>query len=89
MKIIIGIFAIFALLGGWIGYLYSQQPKISINHEYAKFILLKGNYRSWTISYSDGLQYDGENWKNLWRWPQFHHVDVRAYQGAKIVAPKL
>jgi len=59
-------------------YILTQQPKISVNSECAKFMLLKGGYRSWTVYYSDGLllNTDGTT-TNLWRWPTFAYFDFR------------
>jgi len=61
-------------------YFFKENGRISINSEYAKLYLLKGGYRSWTISYNHGRQFqlDG-TWRNLWKWPTFHHVDVRKF----------
>ena len=64
---------------------HKKDGRISINSEYAKLYLLNEGYRSWTISYSHGhqIQSDG-TFKNLWKWPTFHHVDVRKlYQSNK------
>jgi hypothetical protein len=57
---------------------FAGDGHISINSEHTKIYLLKGGYRSWTIQYSHGhqLQPDG-TWKNLWKWPTFHHADIR------------
>ena len=52
--------------------------KVVINKEHIKIILLRGGYRSWTMSYSDGLQFQPDgSLKSLWRRPRFHHVDMR------------
>lgn len=82
------------LLAGWIeairiplvmvlflvGYCLTQQPKVSVNSEFAKLMLLRGGYRSWTIYYSDGLVLNPDGTTtNLWRFPHFAHVDVRNY----------
>jgi hypothetical protein len=62
----------------WLSYLLSQRPKVSLNSQSATLMLLRGGYRSWSISYSEGLQSQPDGtWKNLWRRPRFHHCDVR------------
>lgn len=38
----------------WIGYLLTQQPKLSLNSQQFGLMLLKGGYRSWFLSFSDG-----------------------------------
>lgn len=53
--------------------------KLCINNQHIKIIKTKGGYRSWTIEYSHGLMQKADGkWKNLWHWPTYHHVDVRA-----------
>jgi hypothetical protein len=80
-------FVMFVLLF-LVGYLSSQKPKISIDNECAKFMLLKGRYRSWSICYSDGLRLNPDGTTtNLWRWPTFHHVDVRDVAPPRRVDP--
>ena len=58
---------------GWMGF------RLSANTEWIKLYRTHGGYRSWTVSYSDGRQWDGTRWINLWRMPRFHHADVRMY----------
>lgn len=52
---------------------------LDCNQESIKVWCAQGGYRSWTISYSDGLMWDGRRWVSLWRRPQFHHVDMREF----------
>jgi hypothetical protein len=61
-----------------LAYCLTQHPKIAVNSEYAKLMLLRGGYRSWTIYWSDGLRLNPDGTTtNLWRWPTFAHADVR------------
>lgn len=70
------------------GYVASQKPKVWCNHQWAGIALLKGGYRSWTMSFCDGQAFlDGKVQpvvittngyrKGYFSWPQFSHVDTR------------
>lgn len=72
----------------WIGYLASQKPKISVNRQHAKLMLLKGGYRAWTLTFCDGETIIDGRWQSVvittngvragyYRWPRYSHVDVR------------
>lgn len=39
-------------------YILSQQPKLSLNSQQFGLMLLKGRYRSWFLSWSDGFYFD-------------------------------
>ena len=57
---------------------HSQGYQIAINSEWAKVYNTEGGYRSWTISYSHGRTWNkNKEMINLWKWPSFHHCDVR------------
>jgi len=52
----------------------------SINCEWIKIYNTHGGYRSWTVCYSHGQTWDAQgNRINLWKWPSFHHCDVRPF----------
>lgn len=67
----------------------SQQPKVWCNRQWAGVALLKGGYRSWTISFCDGFLGGIETQpvvvtatgyrKGYYHWPKFDHVDVREF----------
>ena len=71
MKVIIAILIILSAV-----YFISQDGHVRVNNQRAGFFLLKGGYRSWWISYSDGIMLRDNEQVNLWRWPSFEHVDV-------------
>lgn len=58
--------------------------RVRVNSERASLFRTKP-YLSWSVSYSDGLQFlpDGST-KNLWRAPQFHHLDMRWLESRKV-----
>ena len=58
-------------------YFYKVGYKLSINSEYIKVYNVQGGYRSWTMLYSHGCTIKNNRMVNLWKWPSFHHVDVR------------
>lgn len=60
----------FFTLGGW---------QCRVNSECVKVFKTKPHYKAWTMSYSNGLEArpDG-TWKNHWRMPQFHWLDMEA-----------
>lgn len=73
-------------------YIVSQQPHFSCNPEQFGLILLKGGYRSWFLSFSDGKVYRDGKWVSVvldeqrgtmrqgYRlWPKFTHCDVPAF----------
>ena len=68
------LFGIYFVWLGFLGY------KTRINSEWIKLYTIKGGYRAWTISYSDGLTWDNTGKMiNLWRWPKIHHCDARPF----------
>jgi len=76
------------ILIGWAGYLFSQQPRVWINRQWAGLSLLRGGYRSWSFSFSDGLTPIDGKWQPVvietngyrpgyFSWPKYAHVDLR------------
>ncbi len=55
-----------------------QYGTFSIGHDGMKLNMIQGGYRSWSISWSFGLQMlDDGRYKNIWRFPRFYRCDVR------------
>jgi len=73
------LFWISGILG--IIYFFNEDGHLVINSEYAKIYYLKGGYRSYTISYSQGHQLqDNGTIKNLWSIPTLHYLDTRNFK---------
>lgn len=83
----IGIAVVGLVFGAYVAW---QQPKVWCNKQWAGVALLRGGYRSWTVSFCDGqtwLDNTGKLYpvvvttngyrKGFYRFPKFNHVDVR------------
>lgn len=70
-------------------YIASQKPKLSLNSQQFGLILLRGGYRSWFLSFSDGQDIHGrsvviaDDQKSLrtgYRLiPKYNHFDMRSF----------
>ena len=68
-----------ALIGfilAFVLYFFWQEGKVRVHPEFTGIMLLKGGYRSYGVSVSDGVLMC-EPPKRIWTWPRFHHCDVR------------
>lgn len=78
-------------LCAWSAYIASQEPKLSLNAQQFGLVLLKGRYRSWFLSFSDGQSLDRRSvvftkvdpegralaWRYGYRiWPRYSHLDM-------------
>lgn len=95
MKLKVTIALIAVLLGGWAGYIGSQQPQVWCNSQWAGISLHKGYYRSWTWAFNDGLVHTHRGWKSIvidtshpygYRFghywiPKYHHSVLRLSAG--------
>jgi len=61
--------------------LLPQGYKLTVNKEWVKVYYANTDepYKSWTISYSDGLIYEDGEWKSLYREPMILHVDMKGF----------
>ena len=53
--------------------------RMACNSEYLRVMRrTTRSYDSWGFDYSDGHQFDGETWENLWHWPTWHRAHWNA-----------
>lgn len=57
--------------------------RLACNSEYVRVMhWTAGEYDSWGFDYSNGRQFDGTRWRNLFHWPTWHRARWRSTSNA-------